>query len=122
MIDCNEATRLNASAPERPLTLGERISLVSTTDPERTFKLKVSEFEPSTHMVWEDGMPMGMFSGVRTYTLIPQGEAQTTFVMEEVLSGGMLGMISKSLPDFAPAFTAFAADLKAEAEARARAM
>jgi hypothetical protein len=36
--------------------------------------------------------------------------------MVEVLSGVMLPMIKGSLPDFGPAFEAYAADLKREAE------
>lgn len=36
--------------------------------------------------------------------------------MTEVLSGLMLPLIAGSLPDFAPSFTQYAADLKREAE------
>ena len=38
-------------------------------------------------------------------------------VTREVFSGVMLPMIKGSLPDFAPSFEAYAADLKREAEA-----
>lgn len=37
--------------------------------------------------------------------------------MTEVLWGAMLPMIRKALPDFAPAFAMYAADLKRTAEA-----
>ena len=67
-------------------------------------------------MVWSDGMAP-MFKGVRTFTLDPRGDGTTTFTMEEVFSGVMLPMIRGSLPDFAPSFEAYAADLKREAEA-----
>lgn len=99
------------------IALGETVELVSTLDPERTFKLKVTELVPNERLVWEDGMPMGMFKGVRTYTLYPR-DGMTIFTMEEVLSGGMLGSIEDSLPDFRPSFQTFAADLKAEVESR----
>jgi hypothetical protein len=52
---------------------------------------------------------------VRNFTLIPK-DGGTTFVMSETFSGGMLGMIEGSLPDFTRSFDAFAADLKNKAE------
>jgi hypothetical protein len=57
-----------------------------------------------------------MFRGVRTFTLTPKAEGLTEFAMKEVFSGVMLPMIKKSLPDFGPAFEAYAADLKRAAE------
>jgi hypothetical protein len=35
---------------------GEKIRLVSTLDPKRTFKLKVKECKPETRLVWGDAM------------------------------------------------------------------
>jgi len=58
---------------------------------------------------------------VRTFTLLPAADGTTTFAMSETLSGGMLGMIEGSLPDFRKSFDAFSADLKKVAEARAAA-
>lgn len=98
------------------IALGQEISLVSKVAPDRTFKLKVSDFQPGKRMVWEDGMPMGMFSGVRTFTLTAKEGGATHFGMSEVLSGGMLGMMEGSLPDFRPSFEAFAGDLKRKVE------
>jgi hypothetical protein len=40
--------------------------------------------------------------------------------MAEVFAGAMLPMIEKSLPDFGPAFEAFARDLEAAAEGARR--
>ena len=89
---------------------------MAKVSPDRTFDLKVSELTPASRMVWEDGMPMGMFAGVRTFTLTPQSDGSTAFTMAEVFSGGMLGMIEGSLPDFTSDFEHFAADLKKRAE------
>ena len=94
-----------------------KIRLVAKVAPERTFKLKVTTFEPLRKMVWEDGN--GMFLGVRTFHLTPNPDGTTTFAMSETFSGAMLGMIEKKLPDFTKDFEAFAADLKKEAESRA---
>ncbi len=85
------------------------------TAPTRTFKPRVTAFEPGRSMVWSDGMAP-MFKGVRTYTLTPKGDGTTDFTMTEVFSGAMLPMIKGSLPDFAPVFEKYAADLKREAE------
>lgn len=84
--------------------------------PGRTFKVKVTTFEPNREMVWREGNPV-MFLGVRTYTLTPDPDgAATRFEMSEVFSGAMLPMIAGRLPDFGPIFERYAADLKAEAE------
>lgn len=96
---------------------GEKIELHSTLRPDEPFNLKVTIVEPGKKMTWEDGMPMGMFAGVRTYTLAPQGEGACLATMSEAFSGGMLGMIKDELPDFGPSFQAWAADLKKAAEA-----
>jgi uncharacterized protein YndB with AHSA1/START domain len=100
---------------EGKIALGEKIKLKVPLAPGRTFNLKVSEFVPSQRMVVRDGMAP-MFTGVRTYTLSPGPGGSTVFSMQEVLSGIMLPMIAGSLPDFAPAFEQYAADLKKEAE------
>jgi hypothetical protein len=93
---------------------GQTIRLVSTLDPKRVFKLKVSEMTP-TRMVWQDGFAP-MFKGVRTYTLSPNSGGTTEFSMVEVFSGLMLPMIKGSLPDFKPNFEQYVADLKKAAE------
>lgn len=94
-----------------------KINLVSKLDPKRTFKLKISQFQPPEKLVWRDGFAP-MFQGVRTFTLMPHDDGTTTFSMAEVLSGLILPMIKGSLPDFRPNFEQIAADLKGAAEAR----
>ncbi len=99
---------------EGKIALNEVIKLHAKIAPDRTFKIKVSEFNPSSKMVWSDGN--AMFKGVRTFTLEPMGENVTVFTMQEVYTGAMLPMIKGSLPDFTEAFETFTADLKKEAE------
>jgi uncharacterized protein YndB with AHSA1/START domain len=96
------------------VALGSDLKLVSTEAPGKTFGLKVTTLDAPRRMVWEDGG--SMFLGVRTFTLIPGADGTTTFAMSETFSGGMLGMIEGSLPDFRKSFDAFAADLKKRAE------
>ena len=100
---------------EGRIALNETIHLKSTLSPDRTFNLKVTEFAPGSKLVWEDGVAP-MFKGVRTYTLTPKGDGTTDFSMVEVISGLMLPLIGRSLPDFKPNFEQYAADLKREAE------
>jgi hypothetical protein len=95
---------------------GEKLALEVPAAPGRTFRPKVTELQAARRMVWSDGTAP-MFKGVRTFTLDPQSDGSTRFTMEEVFSGIMLPMIKGSLPDFAPSFEAYAADLKHEAEA-----
>ncbi|MFN0248323.1 MAG: SRPBCC family protein [Kofleriaceae bacterium] len=99
---------------EGDIRTGEKLKLRVTLDPKRTFSPKVTKLE-ANEMVWSDGFAP-MFRGVRTFTLTPKANGATEFVMEEVFSGAMLPLIKKSLPDFAPAFEAFARDLKRAAE------
>jgi hypothetical protein len=101
---------------EGPIALGSRLALKVPLAPKRTFKPKVTAFSPGEQMVWSDGFAP-MFKGVRTFTLTPTARGTTQFAMTEVFSGAMLPMIRKSLPDFAPAFATYAADLKRAAEA-----
>ncbi len=100
---------------EGHIGLNETISLKSISDPNRTFKLKISEFNRPSKMVWSDGAAP-MFKGVRTYTLVAKMDGTTDFSMIEVIGGLLMPMIGGSLPDFKPVFEQYAADLKREAE------
>jgi hypothetical protein len=94
---------------------GEKLKLVSEANPKRTFSLKVTEFRPDERMTWEGGMPLGLFRGVRTFTLSPQGDG-TRFSVREEYTGALLPMISRSMPDLGPSFQKFATGLKQRAE------
>lgn len=101
---------------EGDIAPGERIRLTSVVNPDRKFKLEVTRLDPPSTMVWADGMPLGLFKGVRTYRLTPRGEGLTEFSMEEVFSGLLEPMISKSIPDMSDSFEQFADGLKKAAE------
>ncbi len=92
------------------IALDEKIVLKSTLDAERSFKLKVKEFEAVKRMVWGDG------KGQRTFTLTNNGNGTITFTMHERIGGLMFPMYAKYIPSFDASFDAFAADLKKEAE------
>jgi hypothetical protein len=93
----------------------EKIKVVSEANPRRAFPVKVTELSPAERMVWSGGMPLGLFKGVRTFTLTPENGA-TRFQMREEYTGPMLPLIWRSMPDLQPSFEQFARGLKARAE------
>ena len=95
---------------------GETIKVVSKANPGRAFPVKVTEFTPGQRMTWSGGMPLGLFKGVRTFTLSPQSNGTTTFTMHEEYTGPLLPLIWRSMPDFQPSFEKFAGGLKTRAE------
>lgn len=100
---------------EGALALNSRIRLWSEVDPRRAFALRVTAFQAPRQMVWQGGLPLGLFKGTRTFTLSATGD-KTTFDMEEVYGGVMSGLITKTIPDLNPSFEKFAKALKKRAE------
>jgi hypothetical protein len=94
---------------------GEKVEVVSEANPGRAFPVTVSELVAPERMTWSGGMPLGLFRGVRTFTLRPEG-AGTRFTMREEYTGPLLGLIWRSMPDLGPSFEQFARGLKARAE------
>ena len=95
---------------------GEKITVVSEANPGRSFPVTVTGFTPGRSMVWSGGMPLGLFRGVRTFTLSPQGDGATRFTLREEYTGPLLPMIWRSMPDLGPSFHQFATGLKQQAE------
>lgn len=100
---------------EGNLSLNSRIRLWSEIDPKRAFVLRVKVFQAPRKMVWQGGMPLGLFTGTRTFALSATGDT-TTFDMQEVFGGLMSGLIIKTIPDLNPSFEKFAKALKERAE------
>lgn len=95
---------------------GETLTITTKLDPNRAFKPKVEVFEPNRKMVWKSGMPLGLFSGERTFTLTPQGDDSVKFAMKEEFSGLLLPLFGGSIPDMNPVFDEFGKALKQRAE------
>jgi hypothetical protein len=104
------------SSVEGTVGPGERLKVTSEANRARAFPVKVTEFEPSERMVWSGGMPLGLFRGVRTFTLAPGSNGATEFKMREEYTGPLVPMIWRSMPDLGPSFEQFAKGLKARAE------
>ena len=98
---------------------GSIIKLISVASPKRTFSLEVTSMQAPVRMTWADGMPLGLFRGVRTYELAPL-EAGTRFSMTEEFTGPLSGLIAKSIPDLTDSFNQFADGLKEAAERAAQ--
>lgn len=97
------------------IVAGGALTLWSVANPKRPFALRVSEFAPPGRMVWQGGMPLGLFKGVRVFTLTARPEG-TEFHMREDYSGLLAPLIVKSIPDLTPSFEQFASGLRALAE------
>jgi hypothetical protein len=63
-------------------------------------------------------MPLGLFRGVRKFTLQSFGADVTRFTMEEAYSGPPASLIVKAIPDFDESFAQFADGLKTAAPPR----
>lgn len=115
LTDADGFTRWNGTVTELrgPIALGRRLAIRVPISP-RTFKPKVTVFEPERRMVWSDGAAP-FFKGTRTFTLEPRGDS-THFSMVEVFAGVMLPLIKRSLPDFRPTFEQTARDLQRAAQ------
>jgi hypothetical protein len=101
---------------EGRIAAGETIKVYSSVNPGRAFPVKVTEFQPGQRMTWSGGMPLGLFKGVRTFTLSPGRNGTTTFTMREEYTGPLLPMIWRTMPDLGPSFERFAQGLKQAAE------
>lgn len=103
---------------EGRIAAGETITIRSKVAPGRAFPVKVTTFEPNRRLEFSGGMPLGLFKGVRTYTLTPDGDG-TAFHMREEYTGPLLGMMWRSMPDLGPSFSQFVNGLKQRVESGA---
>jgi hypothetical protein len=101
---------------EGTIALGEKLTAYTKLSPNRAFPATVSEFVPGQKMTWSGGMPLGLFKGVRTFTLVPGGNGTVKFTLREVFSGPLLPLIGGSIPDLTSTFEQFVAGLKDRAE------
>jgi hypothetical protein len=107
-------SRTTVTSIEGQIREGERIC-ISVPGTKRTFTPKVSGVIPNRHTIWAGGFAP-MFKGVRTFELKPRDDSSMDFVMEEHVSGLVLPLVKRSLPNFGPIFEHYAGDLKREAE------
>lgn len=111
LTDASKYAKWNSTivSLEGQIKEGEKIKLVSSLDPERTFKIKVNEIRPNDEMVWGDAMGKRVFS-------LSETEKGIKFAMTEKIGNIIFPLFANKIPPFDKSFEAFAADLKKEAE------
>lgn len=112
LVNASDYSRWNSTIVSINGTIApnEKINLVSTLDPKRTFKLKVKEFVKGKKLVWGDAM------GNRTYSINKSENGGSVFLMNERIGGPLFPLFAKMIPSFDESFEKFARDLKKEAE------
>lgn len=95
----------------------EKLHILTKLAPDRAFTPAVTEYTENKHMVWSSRMPLGLFSGVRTFTLEELSAETTRFTLTEEFSGLLLPLFGGGIPDMNPIFATFAKALKDRAEA-----
>ena len=101
---------------EGSIAPGSKVTVRAKAMPERAFPLKVSDFVPNKSMVWSGGIPLGLFTGKRTFTITSDEENVTNFSMSENFTGLLAPLITRSIPDLQPSFDEFSTCLKKHAE------
>jgi hypothetical protein len=86
----------------------------------RPVSVRVTALEPMQRMVWTGGMPLGLFTGRRTFTITPRAGGAVDFTLHLHFSGPMSPLIARSLGDRQPDIDALAAGLKKHAEQSAQ--
>jgi len=94
--------------------LGEKVT-VHTTLSSSAFPVEVAEFAPPHRMLWRGGLPFGLMTGNRTFTL-SEADGVTTYDVHEVFTGPLLGIMKRFMPDLQPSFEAHVAGLRAHIE------
>jgi len=103
------------SSTQGSVTLGQKVTVAVTAAPGRSFPVRVAELDAPRRMVWRGGLPLRLFTGTRTYR-VSHEDGLTAFEMDEVYSGPLAPMVTRSVPDLQPAFDEFARCLKSHAE------
>jgi hypothetical protein len=103
-------------AVEGQIAPNETVKIRSQAAPGRAFPVKVTRFEPPACLRFSGGMPLGLFRGVRTYTVSEGADGQVAFRMREEYTGPLLPLIWRSMPDLGPSFQRFAHGLKERVE------
>ena len=96
-------------------TPGQQVTIRTKNAPGRDFPVRVTRLDPGERLELTGGLPLGLFRGIRTYRLHPNG-ATTEFTMREAYSGPLRGLITRSIPDLHPSFTTFVQGLKRRVE------
>ena len=81
----------------------------------RKVPMRVTAFEAPSRMEWTGGLPLSLFVGRRTFTVLP-GDGVVEFRMHLRMSGLLAPLILKSVGDRQPEIDSFTAALKRRCE------
>ncbi len=95
---------------------GGVLKLFTASKPKQSMPLKVGGLIAPKTFTLSGGLPFGLFRGDRTFTLTPQPDGSTEFMVCEVFSGPLEPLLGRKIPDLTPSFEAFAAGLKERCE------
>jgi len=95
---------------------GAKVTVYAKVSPGRAFPLRVTELVTNKAMVWSGGIPLGLFTGERSYRLNYIDETTVEFTMNESFTGIIAPLITRSIPNLQPSFDEFAKCLKKHAE------
>src|ERR1041385_1880393 len=84
---------------EGTIAPGQSVTAYTKLNPKRAFPAKVTEFVPGQKMTWVGGMPLGLFKGIRTFTLTSGANNSIDFTLREDYGGPLLPMFAGSIPD-----------------------
>jgi hypothetical protein len=82
----------------------------------RPVSVRVTALEPMRRMIWTGGLPLGLFTGRRIFSLTPRGGGIVDFTMQLQLSGLLSPLIARSLGDRQPDLDSLAGGLTNWAE------
>src|SRR5258708_3671854 len=68
---------------EGRIAANQKVTVYAKATPGRAFPLRVTALVPARGMVWTGGMPLGLFTGTRTFTLTPTSQGEVEFAMRE---------------------------------------
>ena len=101
---------------EGTIAPGQKLTAYPKANPNRAFPSKVTDFVPGQKMTWTGGMPLGLFKGERTFTLVPRDKGAVEFTVREIFRGLSLPLIGRSIPDMTTPFEQFVSGLKNRVE------
>lgn len=93
---------------------GHVIRIRTATAGKRVFRLRVQQL-PGEVMTWKGGIPLGLFTGLRTFRLTPYGSMTRLSVREE-FTGPLVPALWKRMRDLQPELDAYLKAAKARAE------
>ncbi len=96
----------------------QNIKIYTRDRPQRPLMMRVSVVEKNQKMVWSTGLPFGLFRRVRSFIVFAKDDHTTEFLIAEVYSGPLLGLLKNTISDMSKEQKLFTKGLKKYLESR----